>query len=255
MLLTGEETVSAPEIPALIPNAPLRELVLPFARRRLSILVLQDPWATLAADGDDPQQDAYWGELWPSAVALADAILDGSVALPAGPEPILDLGCGSGLAALAAAAVARPEQRVIAADREPRALVLAQENARRNGLAERVGTVRLDWTKPYAGRHRLILAADCLYRSEANAQLAVFLRSALCSEPEARARAIVVDPDRLTARNFSYVARAAGFEVRIYVRPVPFIAEQGPVRDLNAPPRHAAALGPPEATFYELTLP
>lgn len=231
-----------------IPDAALRELVLPFARQAIAIRVLKDPMAALAMNGEELPQDIYWGELWPSAVALADALLDDSIPLPSGPAPILEVGCGTGLVATAAAIAGG---RVLATDREPRALLLAQENARRNGVAAQVQLMRLDWAQTYEGRHGLILTADCLYRTEAAAEVACFLRRALSSAPGARA--VVVDPDRVTARNFSFAAQEAGFNVRIFQRPIPFVAELGPVRELPAKAAQPPLLQPLEATFYELT--
>ncbi|MCY3023443.1 MAG: 50S ribosomal protein L11 methyltransferase [Planctomycetota bacterium] len=241
-----------PQIPSLIPNATLRELVLPFARQPIELLVVKDPWATLAANKDDPQHDVYWGELWPSGVALADAVLDGTIPLPDGPEPILEVGCGTGLVSIATAIAGAAGMSVLMTDREPRALLLGQENAQRNGVAERVRGMRLDWSQKYDGQHRLIFAADCLYLTDAGWRLAVFLRRALSRAPGARA--VLVDPDRLTARNFSYVAREAGFQVRMFQRRVPFMVAHGPVRELHRQDPHAAIREPLEATFYELTI-
>jgi ribosomal protein L11 methyltransferase len=50
---------------------------------------------------------------------------------------ILDLGCGTGILAIAAAR-AWPQARILAADNDPVATAIARENARRNRVAQRV---------------------------------------------------------------------------------------------------------------------
>jgi predicted nicotinamide N-methyase len=237
-------------IPELFEFIPLRELTLPFAFREISILVVKDPYSSLAADLGDPQHDIYWGDLWPAAVALADAIFDGSISIPE-EAPILEIGCGSGLAALAAALKGA---RVIAADRELRALDLAKENARRNGVADRVHVEKINWSQPYTRKHRLIFAADCLYQPDGGWPLAAFIRDTLDPDPAANSRAIVVDPDRWTARNFKFLAQEAGLKVSVHRRKIPFVAGQGPVQQVPFTDPHAQLRQPIEATFYEMTL-
>ncbi len=63
--------------------------------------------------------------------------------LPGGAEPVVDFGTGSGCVALALASE-RPELRLIAVDRDPAALAVAGENARRLGLAGQVLLLRAD---------------------------------------------------------------------------------------------------------------
>ena len=52
-------------------------------------------------------------------------------------ESVLDLGCGSGVLAIAAAR-AFPHARVLAVDNDPLATRIARENARLNGVAGRM---------------------------------------------------------------------------------------------------------------------
>ncbi len=58
------------------------------------------------------------------------------------PRHVLDLGCGSGILAIAAAKVWRA--RVIAADVDPRAVATARENADHNRVGDRIATVFSD---------------------------------------------------------------------------------------------------------------
>jgi predicted nicotinamide N-methyase len=94
----------------------------------------------------------YWAELWPSALALADAL----------PErldrfSVVELGCGLGVPSLVAAARGA---RVTAIDWAADAIALLHTNAAANGLA--VDARVADW-RAFAGRFDLALAADVLY--------------------------------------------------------------------------------------------
>lgn len=247
--------MSSAQVPELFADAPLRELALPFPPREVCILVLREPLALV--EHAEPEAEVYWGELWPAAVVLADSLLAGEIPLPPGPEPVLELGCGVGLASVAAALAGAGRARVLATDREPRALRLTAANAARNGVASCVETKELDWTEEYPGRHRLILAADCLYAPDAGQEILKFIRQALQPGRQAGARAVVVDPDRWSARDFGLLARQAGFRVRTWRRAVPFSFSLGAKALLphSGPPTDADVRGdqPIEATFYELT--
>ncbi len=218
----------------------MRRLTLPFSTPIR--LRLPDSSAEFA---DAKTTDIYWGELWPSAIALADAFLAGEIRTPPGAAPVLEIGCGSGLIAIAAALAGDASTRVVATDRDPRALALTEENASRNGVAERISTRTLDWCAPSAERYGLILAGDCLYQPDAGAQIVTFLRTALADG----GRAIVVDPERWTARHFGLLAREAGFGLRVWRRAVPFVTEHGPVRHVSC----EKCAQPVDVVCYELT--
>jgi predicted nicotinamide N-methyase len=94
----------------------------------------------------------YWAELWPAAIALAEALPD------VRGLRVVELGCGLGLTSLVAAAKGA---NVTATDWAPDAVELLRENAEQNGLPLRV-EVR-DWREPWAERFDLALAADVLY--------------------------------------------------------------------------------------------
>jgi predicted nicotinamide N-methyase len=247
-----------PDVPVLFPDASLRRLVLPFQPRPIRLLVLQDPLELLDRNPQpgDPQPDVYWGELWPASVALAETLLTGKVWLPGGPQPILELGCGAGLTSVAAALAGQGEARVRATDREPRALALTRANAEANGVAHLIETRVLDWRERSPERYRLILATDCLYSPDAGHELATFLRRALAEDDRDEARAVLVDPERWSARDFRFVAEEAGFHVNCFRWPVPFTAgsagnewlpRSGPPTDAGDP-REGAVW----TTFYEL---
>ena len=94
----------------------------------------------------------YWAELWPAAIALAEAL----------PEVrglrVVELGCGLGVTSLAAAARGA---HVKATDWSADAIELLRRNAERNGLV--LDAEVRDWRKPWAEHFDLALAADVLY--------------------------------------------------------------------------------------------
>jgi predicted nicotinamide N-methyase len=94
----------------------------------------------------------YWAELWPAAIALAEALPD-----VAGLR-VVELGCGLGVTSLVAAAKGAD---VTATDWSEDAISLLRGNASRNGLALRAEA--RDWREPWAERFDLALAADVLY--------------------------------------------------------------------------------------------
>src|SRR3954465_14161784 len=81
----------------------------------------------------------YWAELWPSGVALARAV--GTRALSG--RRGVELGCGLGLPAIAAALAGG---RVLATDWSAAAVERAADNARRNDTE--IETLVCSWTAP-----------------------------------------------------------------------------------------------------------
>lgn len=135
----------------------------------------------------------YWAELWPSSVALARAV--GGRALRG--ARTLELGCGLGLASLAAALAGG---RVLATDWSPDAVRFTRENATRNG-AELEATV-VDWSAPEALIARapwpLVIASDVLYESRNVDQLLELLPRLV----DASGEVWIADPGRQTSMDF-----------------------------------------------------
>ncbi len=132
-------------------------------------------------DGEAPP---YWAFCWGSGQALARFLLDH-------PEQVrglrvVDLGCGSGVAGIAAARAGAAS--VVAVDRDPLALEAARANAASNGVDPgRLRTARVlpeDWD--------VLLAADLLYETALRPSLAE-----LCRVAETRgARILAAEPNR-----------------------------------------------------------
>jgi predicted nicotinamide N-methyase len=94
----------------------------------------------------------YWAELWPSGLALAQALPAALAGLT-----VVELGCGLGVPSLVAAARGA---LVTAVDWAEEAVELLRQNAARNGLDVRAE--RADWRR-FEGTCDVALAADVLY--------------------------------------------------------------------------------------------
>lgn len=126
------------------------------------------------ADGEAPP---FWAFCWGAGQALARHVLD-HPEIVRGKE-VVDLGTGSGIAALAAARAGAA--RVIALDLDPQARRAAELNADLNGLTlETRATPPVSWD--------LMLAADVLYETG--------LRDWVLSEACQRGPVLLADPER-----------------------------------------------------------
>ena len=126
----------------------------------------------------------YWAELWPSGLALAEALpsrLDGLA--------VVELGCGLGVPSLVAAARGG---NVTAVDWAAEAIELLRENAERNAIPLRA--VHADWNR-VGGSFDLVLAADLLYEERNGEALLERL-------PSLATRVLIADPGRPAARGF-----------------------------------------------------
>ena len=135
----------------------------------------------------------YWAELWPSSLALARVLAVRSLR----GAPTLELGCGLGLAAVAAA---RAGGRVLATDWSAPAVALTARNAKANGVDLEVA--RVSWQEPGPLVERapwaLVLASDVLY-DRANVPLLLDLLPRLVSP---RSEVLIADPGRPPAEEF-----------------------------------------------------
>jgi hypothetical protein len=190
------------------------------------MLPLHGPLRLAASTQLSSTGDATGIALWPAGVALAAAMSAGLVAAPPRLGDLLDLGCGCGVAGIAAARCLGLPATL--ADREPRALERAAANAAANGVPATL--LQLDWERPPPRRWPLILAADPCYLPGAAPRLVAFLAAALPPTPDALA--VIADPDRWEARHLAYHAAEAGFAVAERLARAPGVNEHGPVRAL-----------------------
>ncbi len=94
--------------------------------------------------------------------ALCLEVLDGAVQ---GGERVLDVGCGSGI--LAVAALLLGAKSALAIDIDPLAVRTARENAQRNGVQNRITVAAGDLASAASGRYNIITAnivADAIMR-------------------------------------------------------------------------------------------
>jgi predicted nicotinamide N-methyase len=141
--------------------------------------------ARLAA-ADEDFGSPYWAYYWLGGLALARFVLDRPEVVAG--RRVLDLGCGSGLVAIAAAKAGAAQ--VLAADVDRYAVAATALNAAANGVA--VETMQGDLTDGPVPEVDLILAGDVFYDPEPAARVEPFL--ARCRE--AGVEVLVGDPRR-----------------------------------------------------------
>jgi predicted nicotinamide N-methyase len=171
----------------------------------------------------------YWAEPWPSGIELAYAVSgrdwEGA--------PVVELGCGLGLPAIAAA---RAGARVLATDRSADAVAFTAVNAEQNGVE--VETAVVSWDHPDAltarAPWRLVLAADVLY-GQRNVDELLGLLPELVDDGEVW----IADPQRPLAGEFLAAAASTWRSVETLPTRLPQVR----IHRLAGPARHAAASG------------
>lgn len=148
----------------------------------------------------------YWGELWPSSIALAAFILKGGLG-PIEESYVLDIGAGLGLGGISALVAGAGE--VTFADYYRDALMFASANAHANGQ-RRYRTQLVDWRRPdFPRRYEVVMGSDLLYEAGTQQVLLGAIEAAVAPG----GRVFLSDPDRITADGFDAMARARGFSV------------------------------------------
>jgi predicted nicotinamide N-methyase len=146
----------------------------------------------------------YWAELWTSAIILAQHILGDPEVRG---KSVLELGCGLGLAGIAAA---RAGAEVTMTDYDEDALLFARWNAAVNldaSAAERAQILLLDWREPAAALYDIILGADIVYERRHFAPLWRFFSTAL----KPGGRVVLGEPARQVGDDFLAEAPEQGF--------------------------------------------
>jgi predicted nicotinamide N-methyase len=176
------------------------------AGRTVRILLPRDGDAILdeLLAEDDPDEDRlpFWSQVWPSGVALARAV----AGRPLAGRRVVELGCGLGLAGVAAALAGAS---VLAVDRSPEATTFAAANAARNGVPLQTAVCAFDRPEPLlAGAPwDLVLAADVLYEQR-NVPVLLRLLPRLVGE---RGEVWLADPGRTMLAGFLGEAVATGW--------------------------------------------
>jgi predicted nicotinamide N-methyase len=175
---------------------------------QFSLLRVVDPNVLLEAVNPaaflEDERLPYWSELWASSVALAEWCLTSS-RLPG--MRVLELGCGLGLAGIAAA---RAGAAVVMTDYEEDALLFARYNALRNVPGRMPQVLLFDWRRPrISGKFDLVLGADILY--ERSHFLPLLEAFAILLAPGGAV--VLTDPDRSTGEPFAQRAEEWGYSV------------------------------------------
>lgn len=163
-----------------------------------------------AAKATAEKQLPYWVDVWPSGVALADrALFEGDVL---DGKPVLELGCGLGVTAVAALAAGAD---LYVADYSPLSLAFCRLNALRNtGRAPH--PLEFNWREPLSEvlarldslpLFPVILAADVLYEDRDIAPLHALIDRLLAPDGQLW----LAEPGRKTARAFLNTLEVAGW--------------------------------------------
>jgi predicted nicotinamide N-methyase len=176
------------------PTPDLVEEVVPLVGRDLQILRPRDSEALLDEEAFARDEFLpYWAELWPSGLALARAV----AARALHGARTLELGCGLGLASIAATLAGG---RVLATDWSAEAVAMTERNAARNGVE--LETLVASWATPEPLLARapwdLVLAADVLYEPR-NVDALLELLPRLVDD---RGEILLADPGRPPAARF-----------------------------------------------------
>lgn len=189
-------------------------VTLPRSSRHYSIRRPDEPsrdrlFAEARADPD--KQMPHWTNIWPSGVALADAVLERGADVAG--KRVLELGCGLGVTATA---VMTAGGQLVVSDYS----TLSLRHCRYNALMNAGRSPRLlrfnwrdsNWPRPLqveaSRRFPLILAADVLYEGRDVGPLLDLIERLL-----APGGALwLAEPGRKTAQRFLDIAAAAGWE-------------------------------------------
>jgi predicted nicotinamide N-methyase len=175
----------------------LAEHVVALPGRELALLAPRDADALLTEEAFAREEFLpYWAELWPSALALARVI----ARRPLTGRRVIELGCGLGLPAIAAALAGG---RVLATDWSPDSVAMTVRNARRNEVALDAEVFRWDGPPEALGPPwPLVIASDVLYE-ERNVAALLDLLPRLAA---ARGEVWLADPGRAPAARFLELA-------------------------------------------------
>jgi predicted nicotinamide N-methyase len=139
----------------------------------LRLLLAEDAvvwWARMEADAGQALVAPFWATAWPGGQGVARYILD-HPATVAG-RRVLDLACGSGLVAIAAAKAGAAT--VTANDIDPYAVAATTLNARANQVT--VTTCHRDLLDGDGGNAEVVLAGDVFYHQALAQRIWSFLR-------------------------------------------------------------------------------
>ncbi len=171
--------------------------------------LLDDP-AVIAWNRRDDYMP-YWAYVWPGAYLLAEAVVrEPWPVAGAGESPpeALEIGCGVGLAGLAAMAVGL---RVQFTDYDEASLDFVKRSVDANGFdPARCILRRLDWRELPDAKFPIIIGSDVIYEARLVALVANLLSKLLASGGVA----LIATPYRRSAESFPAALASAGLDCR-----------------------------------------
>jgi predicted nicotinamide N-methyase len=211
------ETVTAPALPAVAPFLrPAAPPLVPEIRLHVTTDLLGLWEALEAALGGAALPPPFWAVAWPGGQALARHVLDAPDLVRG--RRVLDVGAGSGLAAIAAARACA--HRVVAAEPDPLAVEAIGRNALLNGVA--IETALGDpVADPAVPAWDVVLAGDVFYDRATAERLEPWLRALARSGVVV----LVADPGR------AYLPRRGLVEIARWAVPTSRDLEDRDVRD------------------------
>lgn len=194
---------SAPRLQEVAPDDWAESWKQHFPVFRVGRLVVRPSWEAYAAQPEDvvltldPGMAFGTGTHATTRLCL-EALVDAMQARPHG--KVLDVGTGSGILAIAAAALGA--ERVLACDIDPQACRVARDNALANGVAERVA-ITAEPLERLSGRYDVVLANIL---AEENVRLAKELVARLADQGVLILSGILRDKEALVRRGFAGMA-------------------------------------------------
>lgn len=152
----------------------------------------------------------YWANIWPVSRYLASYLL--TMDWPKVGQNVLELGCGLGLAGLAAL---KCEQHVTFSDYDLAALRYAKRNAEENGFTN-FSTMPLNWQYPRPEKFSLIIGSDLTFMPALVPHLVSVFREMLAPD----GRIILADQNRIQPEEFTKLLAANGFKTEFLSFPV-----------------------------------
>jgi predicted nicotinamide N-methyase len=131
-------------------------------------------WQRWEARVGERQEPPFWAVVWAAAALAARVILD-EPALVAG-RRVIDLGCGSGIAAIAARRAGARES--VANDIDAAALAVSQLHAEYNGVELTLLHEDLTLSPLRLGRGDVVIVGDLFYEEQPSRPLLELLRAA-----------------------------------------------------------------------------
>jgi predicted nicotinamide N-methyase len=194
----------APELAALDDRFVLAESIVKLGERDVRLLRPRNSDDLISeADYVMDERLPYWADLWPSAIALAQAVRS----LAPSPLRVLELGCGLGLVSIAALLAGHD---VVVTDYYADALLFTRRNAL--AAAGREPRTRVaDWRAWPAdlGQFDLVLGSDVLYERPYAEQVAAAIASTIVPG----GKAFIADPGRTAVPAFLEACSQRGLGV------------------------------------------